>query len=340
MITDSGTRCANFTRRLMNSCKPSAALGLLQGISRLAVALVRIRLVARASGLWRSSAGWVGTNAAVLEHGELEAQLQRVGRELLRTLLQDHLALRACREQRVAMVLGSSGDGSSRAVERGHERRSYRASSGRSRSAGWRTGRAGRRTSISRTAALNLPEERASHGVRRVAASECPGGSFDDALASVRERTGVSLGKQQAAPPRGAGRGRFRRVLRGSRAPCRRRGRRARERGRRGWGRGEEAQGAGALRRREGDRDAPRSAARRRQPRQPPARHRSSRRACPRARKRIASGSRRSAPCTRSRPPHVPQPKCSPRPPRRYRPAAEGEGQVAEREHRRGRRTR
>jgi hypothetical protein len=136
-----------------------------------------------------------GEDAASLEHSELESRLELDGRELLRTLFEDHLALRALREQRADMVLDSSGV-AHRAVERGHERGlqsvfgevtvsrlAYRAR--------------GEENLHLADAALNLPEERASHGVRRLAAVECARGSFDDALGSVRERTGVSLGKQQ-----------------------------------------------------------------------------------------------------------------------------------------------
>jgi hypothetical protein len=42
-----------------------------------------------------------GTDAAGLSHAELEQRLDRDGRELLRCLLDDHLALRAVREQRL-----------------------------------------------------------------------------------------------------------------------------------------------------------------------------------------------------------------------------------------------
>lgn len=61
-----------------------------------------------------------GKDAACLEHSELESRLELDGRELLRTLFEDHLALRALREQR-AGVVDSSGV-ARRAVERGHER--------------------------------------------------------------------------------------------------------------------------------------------------------------------------------------------------------------------------
>ena len=42
-----------------------------------------------------------GADAGGLSHAELEERLDRDGRELLRRLLDDHLALRALREQRL-----------------------------------------------------------------------------------------------------------------------------------------------------------------------------------------------------------------------------------------------
>ena len=65
--------------------------------------------------------GWLeDTEAGSLTHGELEDVLDRRGRDLLRRLLQDHLDLRAEREQRVE-VIGVDGvtHGS---VEAGHNR--------------------------------------------------------------------------------------------------------------------------------------------------------------------------------------------------------------------------
>ena len=44
---------------------------------------------------------------------------------------------------------------------------------------------------------MNLPAERSSHGVRRLAAIESAAGSFDHATGQVRERTGLALGKRQ-----------------------------------------------------------------------------------------------------------------------------------------------
>ena len=62
-----------------------------------------------------------GTDAAGLSHAELEERLDRDGRELLRRLLDDHLALRAVREQRLEQVVGDEGVARGR-VESGHAR--------------------------------------------------------------------------------------------------------------------------------------------------------------------------------------------------------------------------
>ena len=46
-------------------------------------------------------------------------------------------------------------------------------------------------------ALLNLPAERYSHGLRRVAAMESSRGSFEDTVAAVERVTGQRLGKRQ-----------------------------------------------------------------------------------------------------------------------------------------------
>ncbi len=140
--------------------------------------------------------GWLGDgDAAGLEHGELEAQLEVVGRELLCALFGDHLALRAERERRLEGVADERGV-ERRAVERDHERPlasvfgevtvsrlAYRAR--------------GEENLYVADGALNLPEEHASHGVRRLAALESAAGSFEHATSQVRDRTGLALGKRQ-----------------------------------------------------------------------------------------------------------------------------------------------
>jgi hypothetical protein len=136
-----------------------------------------------------------GTDAAGLSHAELEERVDRDGRELLRRLVDDHLALRAVREQRLEQVTGEEGVRRSR-VETGHaraletvfgtvtvQRLAYRAP--------------GVGNLHPADAALNLPVERHSHGLRKLAALESPRGSFDDAADAIERHTGQRLGKRQ-----------------------------------------------------------------------------------------------------------------------------------------------
>jgi hypothetical protein len=139
--------------------------------------------------------GWLeGTDAACLTHGELEDDLDHRGRELLRRLLQDHLDLRARREQRTEV---SDADGVNHgSVEAGHkrtlatvfgdvavERLAYR--------------HRGSPNLHPADGLLNLPEEHHSHGLRRLAAIESSRGSFQDAVEAIERGTGVSVGKRQ-----------------------------------------------------------------------------------------------------------------------------------------------
>ncbi len=66
--------------------------------------------------------GWMASQeAAGLQHGELEDELEARGRELLRRLFQDRLDLTAAREERRHEVTGDDGVVRTRA-ERGRER--------------------------------------------------------------------------------------------------------------------------------------------------------------------------------------------------------------------------
>ena len=130
-----------------------------------------------------------------LEHSELEDRLQADGRELLPALFQDRMTLRAHQEARVDGVVDAAGV-ERRAVEAGHDRMlgtvfgavevkrlAYRCR--------------GEENLYVADGQLNLPEERHSHGVRRLAAVESSRGSFDDATKHVREVTGAQIGKRQ-----------------------------------------------------------------------------------------------------------------------------------------------
>lgn len=139
--------------------------------------------------------GWLhGTDAARLSHAELEEQLDNRGRELLRRLYQGQLELRALAEPRVAVI---DVDGVRHGnVETGHvrplgtvfgtvevTRLAYR--------------HRGHANVYRADALLNLPAERHSHGIRKLAAVDAARGSFDEAAQAIRRRTGEPIGKRQ-----------------------------------------------------------------------------------------------------------------------------------------------
>jgi hypothetical protein len=138
---------------------------------------------------------WLGGEAAGLQHAELEEQLEARGRELVRRLLQGHLDLLAAREERRDDVAGEDGVARTRAER------------GRSRPLVTKFGQ----VSVSRIAyrspgrsnvhvldaALNLPGEKHSHGLRRLAAIEAARGSMEAAGAAITRATGVRIGKRQ-----------------------------------------------------------------------------------------------------------------------------------------------
>lgn len=141
-------------------------------------------------------AGWLSSEeAAGLQHADLEEQLGERGRELMRQLFQDRLDLTAAREERRSGVTGEDGVARTRA-ERGRTR-SLTTVFGQvtvSRIA-YRSPGLGNVHLLD--AALNLPEERHSHGLRKLAAVEAARGSMEAACAAVARVTGVPLGKRQ-----------------------------------------------------------------------------------------------------------------------------------------------
>ncbi|MGH3952241.1 MAG: ISKra4 family transposase, partial [Pseudonocardiaceae bacterium] len=141
--------------------------------------------------------GWLtGDQAGGLDHAELESMLAADGRELLRQLLQDHLDLRAVREERLGGVADEAGV-PRRAVETGHPRglTTVFGAVTVTRTAYRRRGHANLHPA---DAALNLPAGRHSHGLRRLACVEATRGSFDDTLQAVERATGQKLAKRQA----------------------------------------------------------------------------------------------------------------------------------------------
>lgn len=136
-----------------------------------------------------------GEGAAALSHSELEERLEADGRELLRSLFQDHLDLRAARERRIEGVADAEGVPRG-AVERGH-RRALCTVFGEVSVGRLAYRRRGCANLHPADALLNLPAERHSHGLRRAAAIESARGSFDDAVSAIERASGQRLGKRQ-----------------------------------------------------------------------------------------------------------------------------------------------
>jgi len=140
--------------------------------------------------------GWLqGQEAGGSSHADLEARLQVDARELFRLLLQDHLDLRAGRETRLQEVLDAQGVPRGNA-EAGHTR-GLDTVFGEVRVSRIAYRRRGQPNLHPADGLLNLPTEKHSHGLRRLAAIESTRGSFDDAVQAIERATGQQLGKRQ-----------------------------------------------------------------------------------------------------------------------------------------------
>lgn len=126
-------------------------------------------------------------------HSDVEALCDAQGREWARLMFEEHLALRAALEKRVE-VTGKDGveRSSTRDSERHLEtvvgrvavpRKAYQA--------------AGAEDLHPMDAALNLPRELFSHGVRRMVAKEVARASFDELVEMVRDYGGAVIAKRQ-----------------------------------------------------------------------------------------------------------------------------------------------
>jgi hypothetical protein len=139
--------------------------------------------------------GWLeGTEAATLTHGQLEEQLDLRGRELLRRMFQGQLDLRAMREHRTE-VTDAEGIRHG-AVETGHVR-ALTSLFGSVQVTRLAYRHRGHVNLYAADGLLNLPAERHSHGIRRLAAVEASRGSFEEAAVAIGGRTGASIGKRQ-----------------------------------------------------------------------------------------------------------------------------------------------
>ncbi len=136
-----------------------------------------------------------GPEATGLTHAELEDELDCRGRELLRRMLQDHLSLRAATERRREAGLDAEGV-AHRTVEPGH-RRALATILGTVEVERFAYRHRGHPNLHPADGALNLPAERHSHGLRRLAAIEASRGSFEEAADAVKRATGQHIAKRQ-----------------------------------------------------------------------------------------------------------------------------------------------
>ncbi|MEV6044131.1 ISKra4 family transposase [Streptomyces xanthochromogenes] len=143
-----------------------------------------------------------GGPAAKMSHDELEVQLEVLGRELLRQLMQNHLDQRARKEEatlradgRQPLVVGPEGLPRTWR-ERGHSRL-LSCVFGQVRVT--RIAHRGRGVANVHPAdeALSLPAGRHSRGFARLAALEAVRGSFDQAASAIERRYGKVLGKRR-----------------------------------------------------------------------------------------------------------------------------------------------
>lgn len=147
-------------------------------------------------GLFRGLVGWLAEGqAGGLTHAEVEERIHAEGMAVLRQLMQDHFDLRADRERELAQVIDAEG-----------QPRAW-AQKGRARQLATRFGpvqvtriayrSAGRTDLHPADAVSNLPAEKHSHGLRRLAAVEAARGSFADAAAAIERATTVRIGRRQ-----------------------------------------------------------------------------------------------------------------------------------------------
>ncbi len=130
-----------------------------------------------------------------MAHAELEDRLSADAREVFRQLFQEHLDLRAGREERLEGVAGAQGIAHG-AVEAGH-RRPLATVFGEVEVGRFAYRLRGEKNLYPADAALNLPEEVYSHGLRRMAAVEPSRGSFDEAVGAVERASDQHVPKRQ-----------------------------------------------------------------------------------------------------------------------------------------------
>jgi len=126
-------------------------------------------------------------------HSELEEMLAGAGTEWARLMLEENLRLRAQLERQTEVV---GADGVERKSTRDSERH-LETLLGRVAVPRLAYQTPGATDLHPMDAALNLPREMFSHGIRRMVAREAARSSFDEVVETVRELTGASIAKRQ-----------------------------------------------------------------------------------------------------------------------------------------------
>ena len=126
-------------------------------------------------------------------HSDVEDFLDAKGREWARLMYQEHLALRSALEQRTGVV---GVDGVERASIRDSSRH-LETMFGRVEVERFAYQAPASTDLHPMDAALNLPREMFSHGIRRMVAKEAARASFDEVVEIVRDYTGSSIAKRQ-----------------------------------------------------------------------------------------------------------------------------------------------
>ena len=131
-----------------------------------------------------------------LTHGEVEALVHTEGNELLRRLTQGYLDQRSAEEPVHERVVGE--DGRSRTHRREGCKRRLESRFGEVVVTRRGYGGRGLESVFPLDAALNLPPNKGSHGLREVLVEDLIQGSFDEAVAHLARAGGGQMAKRQA----------------------------------------------------------------------------------------------------------------------------------------------
>lgn len=130
-----------------------------------------------------------------MTHGERERYIEKEGTQVMRQLFQDSLDLQSIREKPVEAVIGQ--DKVKRRNPR-QQKRTLETIFGSVVVSRLGYGKADKKSVHPLDAELNLPQERYSHGLRRLMAKESGQGSYAEAIEAVESYSGGHIPKRQA----------------------------------------------------------------------------------------------------------------------------------------------